>query len=97
MAVKNMTAKDCAKGAKPTALGRRTRALSALCLLDYHCFSWSYVSSADLHVVECTFKCGFDSFRAHHLTSSSQNIYPMLVLAGGKPRNFAVTSLRDQF
>ena len=27
------------------------------------------MSSADLHVVECTFKCGFDSFRAHHLLS----------------------------
>jgi hypothetical protein len=27
---------------------------SALCLLDYHCFSWSQVSSAFLHVVENT-------------------------------------------
>ena len=41
----------------------RTRALCALCLLDYHCFSWSQVLSADLHVVELTFKRGFDSFR----------------------------------
>jgi hypothetical protein len=28
-------------GAKPTAPDGRIRALSALCLLDYHCFSWS--------------------------------------------------------
>jgi hypothetical protein len=33
------------------------RALSALCLSDYDCFSWSKVSSADLHVVESTFEC----------------------------------------
>jgi len=30
-----------AEGAKPTTPDRRPRALSALCLWDHHCFSWS--------------------------------------------------------
>jgi hypothetical protein len=44
-----------------TALFSKKCALSALCLLVYHCFSWSWVSSADLHLVETTFNCGFES------------------------------------
>jgi hypothetical protein len=44
-------------GWKPTTLSPRTRALSALRLSGLGCFAWSKVSSADLHVVENTFKC----------------------------------------
>jgi len=43
----------------------RTRALYALCLRGLNCLSWPCVSSVALHVVETTFCCGFDSFRAH--------------------------------
>jgi hypothetical protein len=32
-----------------------------------HCFLYPKLPSVALHVVEFTFLCGFDSFRAHHL------------------------------
>ena len=35
----------------------------AVCLRAYRCFACTWTSSADPHVVECTFKGGFDSFR----------------------------------
>lgn len=63
-------------GGKSTALRERKRAPTALCLSDYDCFSWSWVSSADLHVVETTFNRFFESylrsqfFYASHLQSS---------------------------
>src|SRR5262249_42465337 len=40
--------------------------MRSVCLLNT-ALHRSYVSSADLHVVETRFLCGFDSFRAHHL------------------------------
>lgn len=46
---------------------RAARALSALCLRGLDCLSWPCVSSVALHVVESTFCCGFDSFRAHRV------------------------------
>ncbi len=45
------------------------RALFALCLRAHRRFLWAWVSSVALHVVETTFRRGFDSFRADHLTS----------------------------
>ena len=39
----------------------------AIRLSGYECFSYTFVPSLALHVVEFTFSRGFDSFRAHHL------------------------------
>jgi hypothetical protein len=67
----------------------------ALCLGALCCFSWSWVSSADLHVVETTFKCGFDSFRAHHSLNNLAiaSIPPLWGLLWGLPRNQPPTLL----
>src|SRR5438067_13912216 len=46
----------------------------ALHLCAYECFPYPYMSSADLHVIELTFKRGFDSFRAHHVFNRLPNL-----------------------
>ena len=63
------------------------RALSALCLPDYYCFAWSKVSSADLHVVENTFDCWFESYLRSQFFQSDEN-YGLALCLPGKVSRF---------
>jgi hypothetical protein len=58
----------------------QARALYALCLRGLGCLSWSCVSSVALHVVESTFCCGFDSFRAHQPFQSLKRFGRIVIL-----------------